>query len=73
MTCRVARSFGTHIQTEPVYCCECGSIHLGVFLASKNLGPYLCQICARSFVERGGGGTHGANAKKSRSTTRNDP
>jgi hypothetical protein len=53
MTCRVARSFQYDTQTEPVYCCECGSTHLETFFALKTLGPHLCPICARSKVECG--------------------
>lgn len=53
MTCRVARSFENHTQMEPVCCCECGSTHLEMFVASKTLGPHLCQICAQSGVRSG--------------------
>ncbi len=53
MTCRVARSFQSHTQMEPVSCCGCGSSHLEVFWTSKTLGPHLCPICAQSKLECG--------------------
>jgi hypothetical protein len=51
MTCRVARLIHNSVSRDLVSCCECGSTHLEEFLASTTLGPYLCQICARSIVE----------------------
>ena len=53
MTCRVARSFHNSVTMDLVSCCECGSTHLEVFLASKTLGPHLCSICAQSLAECG--------------------
>jgi hypothetical protein len=53
VTCRVARSFQTHAQVDPVYCCQCGSRNLEVFWTSKALGPHLCAMCVQSKVERG--------------------
>ncbi len=58
MTCRVARSFHNSVSSDFVSCCECGSTHREVSLASTTLGPYLCQICARSIVGFTGEGTH---------------
>ncbi len=52
MTCRVARSFPRQVQTEPVYCCECGSTHLETFYARQTLGPHLCPTCAQCRAER---------------------
>lgn len=66
MTCRVARSFHNSVSRDLVSCSECGSTHLEVFLASTTLGPYLCQICARSIVEFKGGGTHDENDENGR-------
>jgi hypothetical protein len=53
MTCRVARWLENHTQMESVYCCECGSTHLEMFVASKTMGPHLCSICAQSMVGSG--------------------
>jgi hypothetical protein len=53
VTCRVARSFQTHAQMDPVYCCKCGSSALEVLWTSKSVGPHLCPMCVQAGVDSG--------------------